>query len=195
MHASWFSRIPPALVSEARAQPLGRRWLANHLSAQSPLLFGLRGSDAITHLQEAGRSAPSLGDAMESARELGAMAYAPVVRTTVRRAHVKSVRAVLGIECYERVLTASLPETPPPDELLFCGGAVGDEAVEDRVFRQGAAELLHYADSVHRAWGESVRLALDRKVWLNMPTAVLPVAVADACLRRLAATHTEVTDG
>src|SRR5581483_9169147 len=102
VHPSWFSRIPPALVSEARAQPLGRRWLANQLSTQSPLLFGLRGADAIAHLHDAGRSAPALGDALESARELGAMAYASVVRTTVRRAHVKSVRTVLGIECYER---------------------------------------------------------------------------------------------
>jgi len=127
------------------------------------MLFGLRAADAMTHLQEAGRSAPALGDAMESARELGAMAYAPVVRTNVRRAHVKSVRAVLGIECYERVLTASLPELSPPDEPLFWGDAVGDEAVAERIFRQGAAELLGYADSVHRAWGESVRLALDRK--------------------------------
>jgi hypothetical protein len=132
---------------------------------------------------------------VESARELGAMAYASVVRTTVRRAHVKSVRAVLGIECYERVLTASLPELSPPDEPLFWGDAVGDEAVGERIFRQGAAELLGYADSVHRAWGESVRLAFDRKIWANMPATVLPAAVADACLRRLAATHAGMIDG
>jgi hypothetical protein len=195
VHPSWFSRIPPALVSEARTQSLGRRWLANQLSTHSPMLFGLRGAGAITHLHEAGRSVPSLGDAMESARELGAMAYASVVRTTVRRAHVKSVRAVLGIECYERVLTASLPELPPPEEPLFWGDAVGDAAVEDRILRQGAAELLGYADSVHRAWGESVRLAFDRKTWTNMATTVLPADIADACLRRLAATHAGVMDG
>jgi hypothetical protein len=183
------------LVSEARTQPLGRRWLANHLSTHSPMLFGLRTADAIKRLQEAGRSAPALGDALESARELGAMAYASVVRTTVRRTHVKSVRAVLGIECYERVLTASLPELPPPDEPLFWGDAIGDEAVQVRIFRQGAAELLGYADSVHRAWGESVRLAFDRKTWTNMPATVLPAAVADACLRRLAATHAGEIDG
>jgi hypothetical protein len=123
------------------------------------------------------------------------MAYASVVRTTVRRAHVKSVRAVLGIECYERVLTASLPDLPPPEEPLFWGGAVGDEAVEDRILRQGAAELLGYADSVHRAWGESVRLAFDRKTWTNMATPVLPADIADACLRRLAATHAGAMDG
>jgi hypothetical protein len=183
------------LVSEARAQSLGRRWLANQLAPQSPLLFGLRGADALEHLQDAGRSAPSLGDAVESARELGAMAYAYVIRTTVRRAHVKSVRAVLGIECYERVLTASLPELQPPEAQLFWGDAVGDEAIEERILRQGSAELLRYADSVHRAWGESVRLAFDRKTWMNMPTAVLPAAVADPCLRRLAVTHVGITDG
>ena len=186
------------MVSEARAQPLGRRWLANHLSTQSPLLFGLKvpeGAEAVTHLVDAALNAPSLGDAMESARELGAMAYAPVVRTTVRRAHVQSVRAVLGIECYERVLTASLPELPAPAVPLFWGDAVGAEAIDDLILRQGAAELLHYSDNVHRAFGESVRLAFDRKIWLNMPSSVLPAAVAETCLRRLAATYAGDDDG
>lgn len=182
-------------MNEARAQPLGRRWLANQLSMHSPLLFGLQRANAITRLYEAGRGAPSLGDAMQSARELGAMAYASVVRTTVRRAHVKSVRAVLGIECYERVLTTSLPDLPPPEEPLFWGDAVGDEARAERILRQGAAELLGYADTVHRAWGDSVRLAFDRKTWMNMPPTVLPADVADACLRRLAETHSRMIDG
>jgi hypothetical protein len=197
VHASWFSRIPPALVVEARAQPLGRRWLANHLSAQSPLLFGLHvpeGAEAVADLQEVARLAPMLGDALDSALELGAMAYASIIRTTVRRADVKSVRTVLGIARYERVLTAVLPESSAPVQPLFSGDGfsgdgAGDDAVEDRLVRQGAAELLHYADRVHRAWGESVRLAFERKMWTNMPPTVLAAAATAACLHRLAATY------
>lgn len=198
VHASWFPRIPPALVLEARAQPLGRRWLANHLSSQSPLLFGLRvpeGAEAVANLQEVARLAPLLGDALDSALELGAMAYAAIIRTTVRRADVKSMRTVLGVARYERVLTAVLPELSAPAQPLFSADGAGDDAVEERLIRQGAAELLHYADRVHRAWGESVRLAFERRIWMNMPPTVLPAASVAACLHRLAATYDGGTDG
>jgi hypothetical protein len=198
VHASWFPRIPPALVLEARAQPLGRRWLANHLSSQSPLLFGLRvpeGAEAVANLQEVARLAPMLGDALDSALELGAMAYAAIIRTTVRRADVKSMRTVLGVARYERVLTAVLPELSAPAQPLFSADGAGDDAVEERLIRQGAAELLHYADRVHRAWGESVRLAFERRIWMNMPPTVLPAASVAACLHRLAATYDGGTDG
>ena len=200
VHASWFSRIPPALVAEARAQPLGRRYLANQLSSQSPLLFGLRvpeGAEAVANLQEVARLAPMLGDALDSALELGAMAYAPIIRTTVRRADVKSMRTVLGAARYERVLTAVLPESSAPAQPLFSFSSDGasDDAVADRLVRQGAAELLHYADRVHRAWGESVRLAFERRIWTNMPPSVLPASSAAACLHRLAATYDGVGDG
>jgi hypothetical protein len=198
VHASWFPRIPPALVLEARAQPLGRRWLANHLSSQSPLLFGLRvpeGAEAVANLQEVARLAPLLGDALDSALELGAMAYAAIIRTTVRRADVKSMRTVLGVARYERVLTAVLPELSAPAQPLFSADGAGDDAVEERLIRQGAAELLHYADRVHRAWGESVRLAFERRIWMNMPPTVLPAASVAACLHRLAATYDGGNDG
>jgi hypothetical protein len=187
VHASWFPGVAATLIAGARNQVLGRRWLANRLRAESPLLFDLQAYQGLGHvvgLREAGWIAALLKDPSDCALELGAMVHAAMIRTSVTRAAVTRLRAALGVARYERVLTASPLELPD--------SAAGPLFVEDeneldvvaRLVRCGAGELLRYAEYVHSAWGESVRLTFDRVWWVRIPTPVLAPNVAESYLRR-----------
>jgi hypothetical protein len=187
VHASWFPGVAASLVAGARKQGLGRRWLANRLRAESPLLFDLpaqQGLGSAVGLREVDWIAALLGEPIECAFELGAMVHAAIVRTTVTRAAVTRLRAALGADRYERVLTATPVELPalsgPP--LI-----VEDETERDvaaRLIRCGAGELMRYAEYLHSAWGESIRLTFERGWWVRIPVPVLAPDVVESYLRR-----------
>jgi hypothetical protein len=53
----------------------------------------------------------------------------------------------------------------------------------DRLIRHGAAEFASFAESLHPAWGESVRLTYDRSWWTQPCSLSLTRAAAENCLR------------
>jgi len=187
VHASWFPGVAASLVAGARKQPLGRRWLANYLCAESPLLFDLsaqRGLGHVVGLREADRVTELLTDPTDCALELGAMVHAGLVRTAVTRPAVTRLRAALGSERYARVLTAPLVELPASSGARLIVEDENEGDVAARLIRCGAGELMGYAERVHSAWGESVRLSFDRGWWARISAPVLAPDIAEDCLRR-----------
>jgi hypothetical protein len=183
VHSSWLPGIAPELLGQARQFALGRRWLANRLSTVSPVLFGLPadlGPEALEELRAAAWLAPLVAAPIERALDLGSLAMAATVRTLVNRAEVIKLRAALGAERYARVLAAPAADAPP-----VSAAAGGAHDIVEQLIRCGASELAGYADSLHPAWGESVRLTFERDWWLDAAAPSLTPAAAEACLRSL----------
>jgi hypothetical protein len=184
VHSSWLPGIPVELVAQARRLSLGRRWLAKRLCIVSPVLFGLPeelGSDAAAGLHAGAWLAPRLREPLECALDLGSLAMAATVRTLVNRPEVVKLRAALGIERYARVLAApALPSQQAPEPARADHDT---RDIVDRIVRCGAAELAGFADSLHPAWGESVRLTFERGWWSDVPSPTLTAGAAEACLR------------
>jgi len=180
VHSSWVPDIPIELLTQARKLPLGRRWLARRLSVVSPVLFGLPAeldSQAVERLKAASWIAPLAAEPMECALELGSLAMAPTLRTLVNRPEVVKIRGALGADRYARILASPLAPSQPPPVVTETGELV------ERLIRCGAAEFAGWADSLHPAWGESVRLTYDRSWWSEGWSPSLSAAAAESCLR------------
>ena len=65
--------------------------------------------------------------------------------------------------------------------LVMTPVAAADEM--DRLIRLGAVEFAVFANTLHPAWGESVRLTYDRSWWAASYSPSLSVAAAENCLR------------
>ncbi len=188
LHPSWLAPLEAPLVIQARNSPVGRRWLANRLSAVCPVLLGIP-LETGTALAQAAWLRAVLHNPLERALDLGSLALASTLRTMVTRSAVAQLRTLLGAERYQRILTAA-PRggsgTAPVD-------SAGGNDLAEQLARRGAAELAAYATHVHPALGESVRLSFDRAWWRPEPQALLPLDVAESCLRlqceRQGATH------
>jgi hypothetical protein len=145
------------------------------------VLFGLPAeldSDAINRLRAAAWLAPLVADPFECALDLGSLAMASTIRTLVNRPEVVKIRGALGPERYARVLAyQAAPAQSAP------ATAAGDLDIVARLVRCGAAEFAGFADSLHPAWGESVRLTYERAWWFDACAPSLTPAVAQACLR------------
>jgi hypothetical protein len=181
VHSSWLPEIPIDLLTQARKLALGRRWLARRLATISPVLFGLPAqldSDAVTRLRAAAWLAPLAAEPLECALDLGALAMAASIRALVNRPEITKIRSALGPERFARVLAAHVaPSQSPPMP------PAGDLDMMERLIRCGAAEFAAFADTVHPAWGESVRLTYECSWWLDAHAPSLTPAMAEACLR------------
>jgi hypothetical protein len=181
VHSSWVPDVPIELLTQARKLPLGRRWLARRLSVVSPVLFGLPtdlDSQALEKLKAAAWIAPLVAEPMECALELGSLAMAPTLRTFVNRPEVVKIRGALGADRYARILASPVAmPAPQPSPVSETGELV------ERLIRCGAAEFAGLADSLHPAWGESVRLTYDRSWWSDARSPSLSAAAAESCLR------------
>jgi hypothetical protein len=181
VHSSWLPGIPIELLTQARKLTLGRRWLAKRLYTLSPVLFGLpmeMDSESVARLKAAAWLAPLVADPLECALDLGALAMAPTIRTLVNRPEVVKIRGALGPERYARILASQA--TPSQSAAAPAGG---DLDMVERLIRCGASEFAGFADSLHPAWGESVRLTYERSWWFDAGSPSLPAAIAEACLR------------
>ncbi len=180
VHSSWLPGVPIELLTQARKLALGRRWLAKRLAPVSPVLFGLPAeldSDSVARLRAAAWLAPLVAEPLECALDLGSLAMAATIRTLVNRPEVVRIRGALGPERYARVLASPLPAQPPIP-------LAGDLDMIERLIRCGAAEFAAFADSLHPAWGESVRLTYERAWWFDgCPPPSLTHAVAESSLR------------
>ena len=182
VHSSWLPGVPIDLLTQARKLALGRRWLAKRLTVASPVLFGLPlelDSDEVAKLKAAAWLAPLVADPLECALELGSLAMAPTLRTLVNRPEVVKIRGALGPERYARVLSSPVAPTQPP----AATAAAGELDLMERLIRCGAAEFAGLADSLHPAWGESVRLTYERSWWFDAGAPSLSAAAAETCLR------------
>lgn len=182
VHSSWLPGVPIDLLTQARKLALGRRWLTKRLGRISPVLFGRAvepDSEALARLRAAAWIAPLAADPLECALDLGSLAMAAAIRTLVNRPEGARIRGALGPERYARVLAyhpphSQVPAVPP----------AGDLDMVERLIRCGAAEFAAFADTLHPAWGESVRLTYECSWWIDLYNPSLAPAVAAACLRR-----------
>ncbi len=105
---------------------------------------------------------------------------APALRTLSDPPELGKIRGALGPARYARVLSSPMaPAQPPPTAVAEAGKL---DMVE-RLIRVGAAEFAGLADSLHPAWGESVRLTYDRSWWSDACSPSLSVIAAETCLR------------
>ena len=183
VHPSWFRNIDPQLILTARRDALGRRWLANYLAQLSPALFSFTvwRSAAAVRLAAAAWLRQPLLEPMEGAMELGGVALASALRTVVTRDGVMKLRLALGATRYDRVLQSNVVPSGSTERPVWTSGTV--ESIADHVARRGAMELAGYADSVHPAWGESVRLSFERWWWMSPSEWTLPATVVETSLR------------
>jgi hypothetical protein len=186
LHPSWLPQIDAELIGTARHTALGRRWLANRLCVIRPLLFALPrgvGPESAHELHRLTRLRAVLREPVESALDLGSLALAARLRTVVSRPAVTRLRAMLGIQRYERALNASASITDAV-EIPWLSMQTSDEieVLVGQVLHHGAHELAAHAAGLHPALAESVRLSFERCWWDSpYPTALNPDAAA-ACL-------------
>ena len=180
---SWLPGLAGELVIEARRTATGRRWLADRLTSVSPLLFALpRGPDAtaVPKLDNLGWLAAVLREPHERALDLGSLLLAARLRTVVSRSTVTHLRAMLGVERYERALRASLANVTAP-AVPRTSMQTSDQAnvLIRQVLRHGAHELAAYAAHLHPAFAQSVRLSFERDWWCcPYPATLHPDTVA-----------------
>lgn len=183
VHASWFGPGAAELIALARTRPLGRRFLANRLGREQPLLFELPQdtSDlAMQVLRKAEWVLPIMEDAEGCALDLGSLALAPTLRTIVARSAVMKLRQVLGTERYEKMLAAAAVASGANSDHVL---TEADEGIVESVLRCGAWELEGFAASLHPLWAESVRLSFEREWWQGERTYSLRGDAIEATLR------------
>jgi hypothetical protein len=186
VHPSWLPASDPELVVAARGTKSGRRWLANRLSSAAALLFSLPsgvGPASARELYRVEWFRPALHDPVESALDLGSFVLAARLRTVVSRPAVARLRTMLGVQRYERALTASPPRSTVagmPWTSLQTGEEI--EVLVGQVLHHGAHELAAYAGCLHPVLAESVRLSFEWGWWGSpYPTSLHPDTVS-ACL-------------
>lgn len=174
-HPGYFDALPRELLGAARGVPVGRRMLLRRLTRQRPALAGLIALDAATLATHPW----VLWDAAQlhgAAADLGAIALVPGLRACVDRPSVMRLRAAIGSERLAMALTFQAGE-PIPDAVSALArrtvaGAIRDaDAIAVLVARNGYRELAGYAERIHPAIGERVRLAF-RPDWRAGPQGI-----------------------
>jgi hypothetical protein len=158
-HPAWFHDMPLALVDAARGDPAGRRLLALGLVDAAPQIFaGFPAAvPAALAASEWMHTAPTLLD--ERALDLGALAYAPLLRLRITRGEVVRLRSVLGAERYARVLAETdVDGTPTAAAALFDAAFESDQALRRVLLEQGRREWAAHARDVHPVALEWLRL-------------------------------------
>ena len=181
VHSSWLPDVPIELLTQARKLALGRRWLAKRLSSASPVLFGLPGeldSEGVDRLRAAAWIAPLVADPLECALDLGSLAMASTLRALLNNPEAVKIRSALGPDRYARVIaTPVAPAQAAPQP------AANDFDIVERIIRCGAAEFACFAEALHPAWAESVRLTYERSWWFDPSVPSLMPRAAEACLK------------
>jgi hypothetical protein len=180
---SWLPSLAGELVVEARGTPTGRRWLAERLSGVTPLLFAIPcgvGAASVRELHDLGWFGAALREPRERALDLGSLLLAARLRTVVSRSAVTHLRTMLGVERYERTLTASLADVTAP-AVPRASMQTSDEAdvLVRQMLRHGAHELAAFAFHLHAVFAQSVKLSFERDWWCcPYPATLHPDTVA-----------------
>lgn len=159
-HAAWLHDIPRPLVDAARDDPAGRRLLARRLVDAAPAIFAGFPAVLPAAIVASGwmRCAPSVLD--ERAMDLGALAFAALVRLRIARAEVVRLRHVLGAARYANVLAEAAVGgvVPSGAEAAFAAALGSDEALHRLILEQGRREWAAHARDVHPVAFEWLRL-------------------------------------
>lgn len=171
-HPGCFDGLSRELLAAARGVPVGRRMLLRQLARRRPVLAGL------IALDEASLAAHPwvlwTAEALHgAAADLGAIALVPGLRACVDRPCVMRLRAAIGSERLAMALKFQAGE-PVPDAVNALARRTVADAIRDvdaiavLVARSGYRELAGYAERIHPALGERVRLAF-RPDWRAGP--------------------------
>lgn len=181
-HPGCFAGLPRELLDAARVSPLGRRMLLRWLAPRArPLLAGLFTLDSAL-LDAHPWVAWSAERLHAAAADLGAIALVPGLRACVDRASVMRLRAAIGCERLAMALKFQAGEPIADAVNAWARRAVADairdaDAIAVLVARNGYRELAGYAERIHPAVGERVRLAF-RPDWRAGPQGTwLPAAL------------------
>lgn len=148
VHPSWFADVAPELCAYALRTPRARRWLLRGLIAPAPnLLAPSRRSDTYAVVAAWPRTRLTA-----VRRQLGALAYAPAIRTVVQRDPVQRLKKVLEGD-YRLALDDGLWAARVDGELsarlwqALVGVLHDDDALSALLQRQGQVELCTWARS------------------------------------------------
>lgn len=191
-HPGCFDGLPRELLEAARTSALGRRMLLRRLALRARRLL----ADVFTldtALLDAHPWAVWNAERLHAAAaDLGAIALVPGLRACVDRASVMRLRAAIGCERLTMALKFQAGE-PIADAInalarRTVGDAIRDaDAIAVLVARNGYRELAGYAEHIHPALGERVRLAF-RPEWRADPQGTwLP----EALVARYFTAHTQ----
>lgn len=162
-HPGYFHALPRELLTAARDVPVGRRVLLRGLARQRPVLAGLITLDdavLVAHPWVLWNA----GQLHGAAADLGAIALVPGLRACVDRPSVMRLRAAIGSERLAMALKFQAGESIPDAVNALARRTVADairdaDAIAVLVARNGYRELAGYAERIHPAIGERVRLA------------------------------------
>lgn len=172
-HPDYFPGVGRNLLAQARRSSVGRRMLLRQLLDRSKsLLVGLS-SLCEEMIAEHPWILWDTAKLHDTAADLGAIALVPGLRTCVDRASVLRLRGAIGSARLSMALTFRDGEQAPDTMSAMARRAVADalgdaDAVATLVARNGYRELAGYADRIHPAVGERVRMAF-RPSWRADP--------------------------
>lgn len=149
-HPAWFHDTPPELLDAARGDPAGRRLLALGLVDAAPQIFAAFPAVVPAALATSDwmHTAPTSLD--ERALDLGALAFAPLLRLRIARSDVVRLRNVLGAERYARVLAETDADgAPAAANTLLDAAFTSDEALLRLFLDRGRVEWAAHARDVH----------------------------------------------
>ncbi len=187
-HAAWFDDLPPQLLDAARDDAAGRRLLARRLAGIAPQLFAGFPAVLPAALAANARLRTSRHSLDEQALDLGALAFAPMLRLMIARDEVVRLRRVLGAARYARTLAAAdRGPAPPASAAAALAEACGADETLHRLFlEQGRAEWAAHANVVHPAALEWLRLChapgtLDAAAaaWLDTASVARALAISE----------------
>ncbi len=191
---SWFADVAPELCAQALRAPRARRWLLRGLDAPAPnLLAPSRRSNAYDVVAAWPRARLAA-----VRRQLGALAYAPAIRTVVQRDPVQRLKKLLEGD-YRLALDDGLWDARIDAELsarlwqALVGALHDDTELSTLLHRQGQAELCAWALPRDRALAEWATLTEPRAS--DEARAHLPEAVATAIIDPRAAPPVDARRG
>jgi len=165
-HVARFGGAPQELVERARASALGRRMLAQRLQSESQPLFTLESADDCAWVTQHPWALFSGERLRGTAFDLGALAFAPALRSKVNRRDVLALREALGIARLSFALAADPWQgAAAPEAVSHCAMAglarvLGKpEAIAELVRQRGRIELYAYSANLHPLLGERIKLA------------------------------------
>lgn len=193
VHASWFPEMDAALLTQAKASDVGRRWLASRLAnvelfSEPPAALGIS-----TELLQAEVWWPmSLSDSSEWLIELGAYTHISSIRLAITREFVLQWRRVLGPALYQRLLREADSSRPTDREfhadndsslkwmsLKWTSPELMDDATLSQMLKKCAyEELITFSLRQHPLLAQRVALAFPEAWWQNYQRDP-PVSVLD----------------
>ena len=193
-HTAWFGDLPPALIDAARRDTAGRRLLARRLVEVAPQIFASFPAVVPSALAASAWLLNERYSLDEHALDLGALAFAPLLRLIISRADSVRLRRVLGEQRHARTLAEAdrIPTPPAAAADALAVALSADESLRALFLEHGRVEWSTHAGLVHPAAIAWLRLRHAPGVIGNEGSGWLPESQT---ARALVATTTEAPGG